>query len=231
MTNIYEDGTYLKNNPSWDIEDSRFKFNSIDKILIKNSLKIKSICEIGCGAGEILNFIKNKYPDIKCTGYDIAYGLENFWSKIDDVNFNKQDFLKNNNEKFDIIYFADVLEHLDSPFEYLLEAKKFCNKIIIYLPLDISVFSVLKNLSLIRQVKKVGHIHFYTKEIFLEILRLKNFHIVDYSYTDPFNDKELLKNKSIPERLLAKIRSLCSFLNKSLSARILGGQTLTIIIE
>jgi len=50
-----EKGNYLENNPTWHIEDSPWKAKQIFKMLNKNSINPKSIAEIGCGAGEILN--------------------------------------------------------------------------------------------------------------------------------------------------------------------------------
>ncbi len=48
MTQIYEDGTYLDNNPGWHEEDSPWKAKQIDNIIKKNSLNPKTICEVGC---------------------------------------------------------------------------------------------------------------------------------------------------------------------------------------
>ena len=45
---------YLDNNPTWHVEDSPWKAKQILKIIRRNSLHPNSICEIGCGVGEIL---------------------------------------------------------------------------------------------------------------------------------------------------------------------------------
>lgn len=54
MVQIYDDGTYLTNNPTWHEEDSAWKSQQIMKIIDKNTLSFNTICEVGCGAGEIL---------------------------------------------------------------------------------------------------------------------------------------------------------------------------------
>ena len=51
MKQIYEDGTYLENNPSWHEEDSPWKAKQIRRIIEKNSLTPKRIYEIGCEIG------------------------------------------------------------------------------------------------------------------------------------------------------------------------------------
>ena len=75
---IYTDGTYFEKNPTWHIEDSAWKANQIQKILSQNKIKPKSICEIGCGAGEILKQLSYALPNSDFYGYEIspqAYAL------------------------------------------------------------------------------------------------------------------------------------------------------------
>jgi len=52
---MYRSNEYLKNNPTWHVEDSPWKAKQILKIIGNNNLQPNSICEIGCGAGEILH--------------------------------------------------------------------------------------------------------------------------------------------------------------------------------
>lgn len=73
--NIYtqENGLYLKNNPAWHVEDSSWKATQILKMLDRNPIDPKSVIEVGCGAGEILNQLYLSMPDdVEFTGYDIS---------------------------------------------------------------------------------------------------------------------------------------------------------------
>ena len=73
MLNIYEDGTYLKNNLTWHQEDSPLKADCVKKIIYNNSLKIESLAEIGCGSGEILKSLsKTLDNNINYFGYEIS---------------------------------------------------------------------------------------------------------------------------------------------------------------
>ena len=79
---------------------------------IYDYLKNKKILDIGCGTGE---FLKN-YHDLKnqCLGIDIQqnFKLKNkigFTLKNTDIN----NFIRNNNKKFDIIFIFEFLEHLN----------------------------------------------------------------------------------------------------------------------
>ena len=73
MTEIYENGTYLDSNPSWHEEDSLWKSIKIRKIIERNSLSPRVICEVGCGAGEILNQLSLQFDgNVKFFGYEIS---------------------------------------------------------------------------------------------------------------------------------------------------------------
>jgi cyclopropane fatty-acyl-phospholipid synthase-like methyltransferase len=70
---IYQNGTYLENNLTWNAEDSPWKARQIAKILRKNNITPSTVCEVGCGAGEILNCLANEYGDqVVFSGYEIS---------------------------------------------------------------------------------------------------------------------------------------------------------------
>src|SRR5579862_4867980 len=73
MDTIYTDGTYLQNNPEWHADDSAWKAAHIASLLERNQVRPHSVCEIGCGAGEILVSLAGKLPGgAQLTGYDIS---------------------------------------------------------------------------------------------------------------------------------------------------------------
>ncbi len=41
---IYRDGSYLKNNPSWHIEESPFKVRQIQRMIRRQKLAPKTVC-------------------------------------------------------------------------------------------------------------------------------------------------------------------------------------------
>ena len=64
MSDMYVDGKYLKQNPTWDVEDAPWKADHIFRMLEKNHLKPGSVCEIGCGCGLPLLRIRTCDQDI-----------------------------------------------------------------------------------------------------------------------------------------------------------------------
>ena len=70
---IYETGEYVEHNPTYHIEDSSWKARHILDLVQKNSLQPRTICEIGCGAGEILKQLQSHLPaDTEFFGYEIG---------------------------------------------------------------------------------------------------------------------------------------------------------------
>ena len=68
-----KDSAYLKQNPTWHVEDSSWKASHVLKLLSRNQINPISISEVGCGAGEILNQLHAALPaHIEFTGYDIS---------------------------------------------------------------------------------------------------------------------------------------------------------------
>ena len=59
---IYRDGSYLKNNPSWHIEESPFKVRQIQRMMKRQKLAPKTVCDVGCGAGLVLAELQPHLP-------------------------------------------------------------------------------------------------------------------------------------------------------------------------
>lgn len=230
MTNFYTSGMYSKINPKWDTEDSYFKYTKIKEIILKNNINFKDICEVGCGAAEILSQFKNEFKNTNVYGYDIAHGLDKFWKEKKDINLFNSNFLKTNNKKYDLIIFADVIEHLDSPFDYLDYSRKVSDYIVIYLPLDLSLRSLLNTKLLKKQIFNVGHINFYTKDIFMNILRHKNFKVLDCNFNHPFRRK--INQSNLKSIFIQKLRIFFSlFFSNNFYSLLFGGETITILIK
>ncbi len=65
MADIYNDATYLNNNPTWHEEDAPFKAGKIAALLNNNHIDFKTVCEVGCGTGEILVQLAAQFPSLK----------------------------------------------------------------------------------------------------------------------------------------------------------------------
>ncbi len=231
MIEIYEDGTYLDNNPSWHEEDSSWKAKQIRKIIERNFLNPTSICEIGCGAGEILNQLSIYYGDsTKFFGYEISPQAFDICKKKSKSNliFKLSNLLQDNDANFDIIMAIDVFEHVEDYFGFLKKIRRKAEYKIFHIPLDLSVQTIIRSSPIIRGRKSVGHIHYFTKETAMESLRDTGYEIIDYFYTG--GSLELPK-RGWKANLLKVPRILAFFVNKDLAVRVLGGYSLMVLAK
>ena len=230
MLNIYEDGTYLKNNPTWHQEDSPLKADWVKKIIYNNSLKIESLAEIGCGSGEILKSLsKTLDNNINYFGYEISPQAFDVCKKKenDKLNFFLKDLL-NENKFFDVLLIIDVIEHIENYFDFLKKAKSKAKFKIFHIPLDLSVLNIIRDLPIKLKRKNVGHIHYFTKEIALDTLKLNGYKILDFFYT---NTSAESPNASWKSKLLKIPRKLLFYINKDIAVKLLGGYSLMVLTE
>lgn len=228
MTDIYADGTYLRENETWHEEDSLWKAQQIRKIIDRNALSPSSICEVGCGAGEILIQLSELLGDDKeYCGFEIspqAYRICEPKTRSN-ISFFLRDFFEDPVESFDIVMAIDVFEHVEDYFGFLRRLKPKGEHKIFHIPLDLSVQSVLRAAPILKHRQSVGHIHYFTKETALATIEDTGYDIVDYFYTSSLD----LPNRSWKSKLLKIPRALAFFVNEDLAVRILGGYSLLVL--
>ncbi len=228
---IYEDGTYLSENPSWHIEDSYWKSNQIIRMLKKNRINPATICEVGCGAGEILNRLYSELDnDVILSGYEISPQAYDICKKKEKGNLKYflKDFLTEKDLTYDLLLLIDVFEHIEDYFNFLRDLRTKATYKIFHIPLDLSVQSVLRSSPLIYARTKVGHIHYFTKDTALATLRDAGYEILDYFYTSGSVE---LPNRGWKATLLKLPRKLFFSVNQELTARVLGGFSLLVLAK
>jgi hypothetical protein len=75
--------------------------------------------------------------------------------------------------------------------------------------------------------KKVGHLHFYTKDLALETLRECGYTIVDWRYTEAF--ASLLTHHTWKTRLAHLPRRIARAIHTDMGVRLFGGETLLVL--
>lgn len=224
MNTVYEDGGYFSKHPTWHEEDSSWKAKQIEKILKRNSIIPSTVCEIGCGAGEILNCLSNAYsPSVLFFGYEIspqAFAICKTKEK-NNLHFFLANLLDSENEStFDIAMAIDVLEHIEDYYGFLRKFKKKAQFKVFHVPLDLSVQMILRNSPIMKVRTNLGHIHYFTKDIALSSLKDTGYQIIDYFYTSGSLE---LPNRGWKANLLKTPRKLAFFIHRDLTVRILGG--------
>ena len=231
LNNIYteENGEYLNNNLTWHVEDSFWKAKQILKMLNRNPINPKSVAEVGCGAGEILNQLYLSMPDdVSFVGYDISIDAIHLAKQREKerLEFKHENFLKINS-KFDLLLMIDVFEHVDDYLGFLSLCKNKAKNTIFHIPLDISVQGVIRN-NLLYSRKAVGHLHYFTKETAIATLIDSGYEIIDCFYTA--GSFELQQN-SLKTKIAALPRQLLYKANKDIAAKLLGGFSLLVLTK
>jgi SAM-dependent methyltransferase len=226
---FYTKGEYFARNPTWDEEHSPWKAKQINKIIVRNNLQPRSICEVGCGAGGILNELYIELPNnVSFVGYEIspqAYELAKRKSK-ERLQFYMGDFLKIVDDQFDLLLLIDVIEHIEDYFGFLRGLQDKAKYKIFHIPLDISVQRVLLRKPILRRRREVGHIHYFTKETALATLEDTGYEVIDFFLTPSTLDFKAPNFKYFLGRFPLRLASL---LNREMAARILGGHSLMVL--
>jgi len=226
--NVYTDGEYLEKNPNWFVEESPFKVRQILRMMEKNRLQPKRICEVGCGAGEVLKLLQEKM-DVACRfwGYDISpQALEMCKSRANErLQFKLADISQEEGTFFDVMLVLDVIEHLEDYFGFLNRIRSKSDLKMFHIPLDLSVQAVLRRRGLLKRRELFGHIQYFTKETALQTLRDVGYEILDYFYTP----RSIELGDELLKRIVRLPRKMCFGIHKDLTVRILGGYSLLVL--
>jgi hypothetical protein len=226
---IYSNAEYLANNPTWHVEHSSWKAQKIYDILRRNNLSPARIAEIGCGAGEILVQLKALLPDSSFVGYEMseqAFALARSRERegLHYINANILD----QNVHFDALLCIDVFEHVDDYIGFIRSLRGYADYKIFHIPLDLSAQALIRGAALLEARKKVGHLHYFTKDTALETLKYCGYEILDANFTARAID---LPNQGLRADLTRTPRVLLSKIAPDFAARVLGGWSLMVLAK
>jgi SAM-dependent methyltransferase len=222
---IYEDGTYLANNPTWHEEDSAQKAKQVLSMLEKHSIRPKQICDIGCGTGEVLRHIFEHYKgNVICDGYEISSQAFGFCKRKqrDKLRFFHADLLDQDEPEFDVVLALDVFEHVEDYFGFLRKLRKRGIFKVFTIPLDMSVQMVLRRIPIMKVRRSVGHLHYFMKETALATLLDTGYEVLDYVYIQHDTPGWRGKVMRLPRKAFFSIRP-------DFTVRIFGGYTLLVL--
>lgn len=198
----------------------------------RNNLSYRSVCEVGCGAGAILQQLSLLLPkDVVFDGYEIspqAYEMAK-QKQEERLRFHLKDLMADEGDTYDILLVIDVFEHVPDYISFVQGCGSKAKYKIYHIPLDVHVSSVLRS-SLTNARDSVGHLHYFTAETALATVKDSGQKILDVCYTD--GGIALQKIHPSTKRMLANIpRRILSKFSVPLTARLLGGYSLLVLAE
>ena len=222
----YITGEYLEKNPTWFIEESPWKVRHIMSMMKRHHLVPNTICEIGCGAGEVLRLLQLRMSEA-CTfwGYDVSpQAIEMCKERANErLHFKLTDIRKEQEGFFDLLLVLDVIEHLEDYLSFLRDIRPKSQYKIFHIPLEVSVQGVFRGKIFLKNRDLYGHLHYFTKETALRTLEDAGYQVLDYSYSQGYELQMAL--------LPGNLRKVFFALHKDWAVRILGGFRLLVLAK
>jgi ubiquinone/menaquinone biosynthesis C-methylase UbiE len=212
------------------VEESAWKAGQVMRMLASHQLSPKSVCEVGCGAGEILRCLQERLPaDCEFAGYDVSpQAIELAKPRENDRLHFHLGQVSSDPRHFDLTLVMDVIEHVEDYYAFLRAVRASGDRLIIHIPLDLSVYHLLREHHLTVLRRTFGHIHSFTKQSAIAVLQESGFRVVDHFYTPWSLD---FPPGSLRERLTLYPRKLAYWLNPDLMARVVYGFSLLVLAE
>jgi hypothetical protein len=88
---------------------------------------------------------------------------------------------------FDCLLCMDVFEHVEDYLGFLKALRSKAKYKVFHIPLDISVFSILRGY-IMDQRQQLGHLHYFTQQTALATLTHCGYKLLDSRYTSAFLD-------------------------------------------
>lgn len=146
----------------------------------------KKVLDVGCGSGKFSQYLALNGNQV--TGIEISE--KNYEIAKNNISVYLGDFLKIDiSEKFDIVLFGDVLEHMKKPDEAIRKAARICDEIIICVPnFNFWGVKILKTFGIKKMNSGIldkNHIFFFNKVIIENMILNNGLKITDYSSPAP----------------------------------------------
>lgn len=128
----------------------------------------------------------------------------------------------------DLILLIDLIEHLEDYFRFLRDVRNKSPYKILHIPLEMFAVAIMYPRFLLGQRKKVGHLHYFSKDTALQMLKDLNYEIIDYQYTAGY---VLPRQHSIKDKLLKIPRRLLFPVFPDFTVKLFGGCSLLVLVK
>jgi len=226
---LYADDSFIERSSMWDDAEAHWKSEQIQSFTIKNRIQANRIIDYGCGTGSVLNSLSAMFPDSSLLGFDPCSRLAQYWKSYDKIQFTTGFDIKSI-KCDDLVLLIDVIEHVRDPYELLEMISSRAGYIVLHLPLEHNLLTLLRPKTLLHAYHQVGHLHFFSPVSFEVMCKHLDINILSKQFTYPYLTLSRFRNTR--QRLIDLARHcLARTFSPSLSQSLLGGNTVLYLLR
>lgn len=234
VPSIYETGEYALANADWHEEDAAYKAQQLLKLIHRNHVEFRRCVDVGCGTGGVLDLLAQEF-DAEYIGFDVAplaIRLAQRHARRN-VSFRCADFTACSDlDDIGLVLCNDVFEHVPDYLGFLTrlgESAPHARWYAFNVPLEMNLLHILSNRHVYNR-KRIGHLHYFTRETALATLADCGFVAADSFYTYPglFMPHT---SRSLAKRLAKIPRASLYMLPGGVGEKLLGGASLLVLAK
>lgn len=224
----YSDGSYLSTQPGWHAERAPWKADIIVEMLRRNSIRPRSIVDVGCGTGQVLHHVSTALqPDlVSAVGLEPSPDAPNLIPP-GSIAERRPISLADSDASADLAMLIDVLEHVEDYYSLLRLLRERSRHAVLHVPLELTVMAALRPSVLRKTRSAVGHIHTFSRSVLLWVLEDSGFRVIDQQVTGAAFEGP---DRS-PIRPQVFVRRAANAFSPLLVERVLGGCSVMVLVE
>jgi SAM-dependent methyltransferase len=216
---LYTGDEYARQHPTWHLEDAPHKaanlMPGVRAILAKRPADVVRVADVGAGVGGVGVHLKRlaeaEFPGtrIDLTAFEISPEATRRARKLFPDLRIEQKFLTESDGPFDAVILADVLEHLENPWELLRTTRAASAHLLLNQPL-LENFSTFRHADYRGQRETWGHIAFFNYRSFLDMALASGWRPLKADLVAPWEMAGATGGTGLVKRMLVRRARLMS---------------------